>query len=226
MGWWLSVKRFIVRVLFLHEAAEIAQSAWALFPVGVGAAVSVIAYLKEMDGLTLFVYGLVAFAFTLWVFAVLRNLYVERGKNQAESSEPSVSDDVVVEPEPECVPLPVAARLVYEATLGTTWALAAERIGMRIAISNQTSREEAILNLYAAHISDEGATPVFGTRPPSEKLELVPMNELHKSCDFRGGGAELRYKGDRKLAYTNLCVERSALDARIEEMTEGGDVTG
>lgn len=111
----------------------------------------------------------------------------------------------------EFIPLPEAARIFYEHSRekATLWARAAEQL------SNGKTRgsPEEILDWIATYI--QGKIPIFGSRPPSERQELI----ADRHGQFESGA--LIYK-THDQTYTALAIRRHDLQKVIsttESMT-------
>ena len=106
------------------------------------------------------------------------------------------------------VPMEEAARIAYEQTRDTLSAKAAERDA------------ESILGYYATALWD-GVTNLYGVRPPSTKLELVPDIEANR-CGFIDDGAAIKRHGAKEVLYDKLYFKKSDLRRRIKELKDIG----
>lgn len=64
--------------------------------------------------------------------------------------------------------------------------------------------------------------PLYGVRPPGEKLEKLPKNELARG-GIRNMGCELWYHGAAQPTYVNLSIERRHLQRAVRALRKGGD---
>jgi len=106
------------------------------------------------------------------------------------------------------IPLKDAARIAYEKTLNTSVSAMAERLG---------KDSGGTLSYYAiALIQDSPDSPVqiFGTRPPSTKLEAIPHNKV-RAWRFSD---DLTALESRRREFENLQVRRRDLTRKIKEI--------
>jgi len=111
------------------------------------------------------------------------------------------------------IPLPKAAQIAYEEARlsGSVWALAAERL-------NTKKTPDGILDYLATYIG--GKTRIFGKRPPSTRLEEIPIEEI-KSGNFQHGAAMLKLRDQSNTVYTDLQVPKKEFDAIVTAIKEG-----
>ena len=108
-------------------------------------------------------------------------------------------------PEPKFIPLKEAATIAYESTLNTLVAGVAERM---------TKDPEGTLSYYAHALTQDPPVPLFGTRPPSRKLEAIPANKV-RACRF---GHDLKTLESHRLEYAGLVVRECDLMRKIREI--------
>jgi len=95
------------------------------------------------------------------------------------------------------VPLPEAARRVYEKTIDTL-------IGEMAANGNSP---QEILNWYGVWIGEMRGVPIYGKRPPSQLLQEIPFSEI-KRLQFKNGASELWETYSSGAKYTDLSLKR------------------
>jgi hypothetical protein len=111
---------------------------------------------------------------------------------------------------PSYEPLPSVARRLYEATLGTAIAEFAK---------NSSDTPDEILGWYAFWAVQKGL-PIYGKRPPSSVMELIPQLTLGGSVlfSFKAGAAELLQDFGSPL-YVDLAVKRADLRRAWTQLT-------
>ena len=147
----------------------------------------------------------------LWVWALRFVLIVGAGalfwfvfisRTKTSSNEP--------EPENEYIGMKEAATIAYEETRGTKAAEIAESVN-----------RDDVLGYYA-HALFNGTTTLYGTHPPSQKLEEIP-NEEYGRCRFEDDYSSLRRHSEQRNIYENVQIKRSDLERRIQELKDTSD---
>ena len=97
------------------------------------------------------------------------------------------------------MPLKEAAKLAYEEARAqkTIWAEAAERL-------NATNTPAGVLDYVATYFSMH--VSIWGSRPPSDRLEEIPLNRA-KNGSMEGGATRLVLNDNAKTEFTNLEVD-------------------
>lgn len=107
----------------------------------------------------------------------------------------------------EYMPLPEAARLVYEG-------LRKVDKGHPQVIMAESG--PSVLDFFAIAISLE--TDVYGEHPPSTMLELLDSDELNKYGQFDDHGNTFKYYGEEEAKYIHLAIKKASLNKIIETL--------
>ncbi len=119
----------------------------------------------------------------------------------------------------DLIPLPEAAIALYEQTRTGFEAKLADRLD-RSDADNGEEPGDSLLRHYINSIVYDESIPLFGSRPPSEKIIEIPLS-IKKEGDAVGGGKSFQFLSDKKPTYRNLHIRRSDLEAKIREIGEG-----
>jgi hypothetical protein len=152
------------------------------------------------------IWGLVVFLLGWTVVALLihdyRRTVVDVQFEGHEDLEEAEANHVETDP---LIALKEAATIAYEETRGTAVAGVAERMS-----------GGDVLGYYAQALFNKNTT-LYGTYPPSRKLEAV-SNEESTGCVFSADYDALRRHNEFQNLYENLQIRRSDVDRRIAEL--------
>lgn len=91
-----------------------------------------------------------------------------------------------------------ATAFAYEKTLKNDMAFVAERM---------TERGASVSGYYATSMTHQGGVPLFGSKPPSIRLEHISLREL-KTYYYSDDVSVLTSSGGGEAIYTNLMIKR------------------
>jgi len=106
------------------------------------------------------------------------------------------------------MPLSEAARVAFEELPDTIW---------RVAATRWEDTPEGRLDWVATRLSLD--IPIYGRVPPSQRLELIPKQEI-RSGSISEGATSLQHWGDAVPSYVDLAIKRRDLRPLIDAMQE------
>ncbi len=109
-----------------------------------------------------------------------------------------------------------AARLAYEKLRGRS--VSAQKLPA-MAADMKFEGEAKPLSWFGYAILGSGDIPVFGSHPPSTKLEIVPKKMTEASGALSDDVNSIHYYGEKIPEYISLTIKRADFRRRLKEIT-------
>ena len=109
-----------------------------------------------------------------------------------------------------------AARLAYEKLRGRS--VSAQKLPA-MAADMKFEGEAQPLSWFGHAILGRGDIPVFGSHPPSTKLEIIPKKMIEASVALSDDADSIHYYGEKTPEYVGLTIKRADFRRMLKEIT-------